>query len=277
MSVSDQTDQPQAADEPNILVVNDDGWGREGIDQLRQASSKLGTVWTVAPDSEQSGTGHALSLREPIRVNQIHERTWTVSGSPSDCVYLALYELMEEPPDLCLAGVNHGSNLADDVLYSGTVAAAVEATLCDVPSVAVSVTSRSASNYDVAAEVAVDFGRDVLDRGLPREVLLNINVPSEAGADAPVEVAKLGRRNYRRDVTEKRDPYDRPYYWLGGSELTHDDMPGSDCNAVAEGAISVTPLEIDMTRHAFETELGSWRAVGDSSDRPQSDEPGSKG
>jgi len=254
-------DRRAESDPPEILVVNDDGWGREGIEQLRDAAGALGRVWTVAPDSEQSGTGHALSLREPIRTEQVDERSWTVSGSPSDCVYLALYELLDRPPDLCLAGVNHGSNLADDVLYSGTVAAAVEATLCDVPSVAASVTSRSAGNYDVAADVAVDFGRDVLRRGLPRGMLLNLNVPAGADRDTSIEVTKLGRRNYRRDVTEKRDPYDRPYYWLGGSELTHDDLPGSDCNAVDDGAIAVTPVEIDMTGHRFERELGTWPTV----------------
>jgi 5'-nucleotidase len=219
---------------------------------------EIGDVWVVAPDSEQSGVGCSISLREPLRLEEHAERRLSVSGSPADCVYVALNHILDEPPDLCLSGINHGANLADDLLYSGTVAGAIEATLSDVPSIAVSLAGRTDMPFGVAGDFAASLARRVLDEPLPRDVLLNVNVPESATADTEARVVNLGRRNYRRDVTRKVDPYDRPYFWLGGSELGFDDLPGSDCNAITNSTITITPVHLDLTHHSFMDEMRDW-------------------
>ena len=243
---------------PNILVTNDDGVDAEGLRALEEAMQPLGNVVVVAPDSEQSGVGHGISLHNPLRVRRHGDDRYSVSGTPADCVYFALNELLDETPDLCVSGINHGANLADDLIYSGTVAGAREATLCDVPAVAVSLATYRPEEFSVAADFSARIAGDVLDRGLPRDVLLNVNVPSDADSDTPTRVAKLGRRNYQRFVTRKEDPQKRPYFWLGSSELTFDDIPGSDCNAITQSSITVTPVHMDRTHYAFMRELREW-------------------
>ncbi|MFB6265062.1 MAG: 5'/3'-nucleotidase SurE [Bradymonadaceae bacterium] len=248
--------------EPTLLVTNDDGAWADGLRALAEAARELGNVWVFAPDSEQSGVGHALSLRHPLRVRELDDQFYSVSGSPADCVYVALNHFLDEPPALCLSGVNHGANLADDLLYSGTVAGAVEATLCEVSSIAVSLASVEDETFDVAADFALSVAREVLDRRLPRDSFLNINVPGGADQDTEAVVAKLGRRNYRRGVERKDDPRGRPYYWLGGRELGFDDLPGSDCNAVTDNKITVTPVKLDLTDYEFLSELNEWNVRG---------------
>ncbi len=243
---------------PTILVTNDDGFRAPGIQALADALEAVGEVWVVAPDSEQSGVSHALSLHDPLRVHEHAPRRMAVTGSPADSVYLALNEILEEPPDLCVSGINHGANLADDLIYSGTVAGAVEATLCDIPGIAVSLAGHGSLEFDVAAAFARRLSSEILDRGLPRDVYLNVNVPAEATPETEARVVKLGRRSYRRDVTEKRDPYQRPYYWLGGSELGFDDLPGSDCNAITREHITITPVHLDFTHYSFMREMRDW-------------------
>lgn len=240
---------------PTILVTNDDGFRSTGLRTLADRLESIGTVWVIAPDSQQSGVSHALSLRDPLRVIEHEPRRLSVTGSPADSVYLALNQILEEPPDICVSGINHGANLADDLIYSGTVAGAVEATLCDVPSIAMSLAGAGELEFDVAADFATTLVTEVLDRKLPRDVYLNVNVPKEARADSEVRVVNLGRRSYRRDVTEKHDPYQRPYYWLGGAELGFDDMPGSDCNAITDSCITVTPIHLDLTHYDFMREM----------------------
>lgn len=243
---------------PTILVTNDDGFDAPGIQALADALEEIGEVWVVAPDSQQSGVSHALTFREPLRVFERSSRRMSVTGSPADSVYLALNEILDETPDICVSGINHGANLADDLIYSGTVAGAVEATLCNIPGIAVSLAASREYEFDVAAEFTVKLVRDVLDRGLPRDVYLNVNVPAGATAETEARIVKLGRRNYRRDVTEKHDPYGRPYYWLGGSELQFDDLPGSDCNAITDRRITVTPVHLDFTHYSFMREMRDW-------------------
>ena len=245
--------------EPVVLITNDDGVDAQGIAALAQAASSIGEVWIVAPMTEQSGVSSSLSLHDPIRLVRKGERRFGVRGTPADCAYIALHHVIGRLPDLCLSGVNHGANLGDDVLYSGTVAAAIECTLCGVPSVAVSLAGRGEGvDYTPAAEIAVDMGKEVLKRGLPRDTLLNLNIPKGAYRDTKRVVTKLGRRNYSRQISEHRDPRGGRYYWIGGSTIGFDDLPGSDCNIVAKGDVSVTPLQIDLTRYTFLDELRGW-------------------
>ena len=260
MTSSGTVSQVDETRRPLILVSNDDGVDAAGIAALASAAASLGEVWVVAPATEQSGVSSALSLHTPLRVYSKGERRFAVTGTPADCVYMALQNLLPRRPALCLSGVNHGANLADDVLYSGTVAAAIEATISEVPSVAVSLAAYGKGlDYGEAARIAVEYGAKVLSKGLPRDTLLNINVPREARAgETERRVCKLGRRNYMRQVSAQHDPRGRAYYWIGGAEIDFDDLPGSDCNAIVDGVISVTPLQVDMTRHRFLNELSQW-------------------
>ena len=244
--------------DPVILLTNDDGYDTAGLEALRQAVSDLGEVWVVAPRDEQSAISHAITLWDPVRIGEHADRHYSVTGTPTDCVYVALNHLLPRPPDLCISGINHGANLGDDVIYSGTVAGAAEAALSDVPSIAVSLASYRSRNFDVAASVARKLAGAVLRRGLPRGLFLNVNVPREATADSPIEICKLGRRTYGAQVHEKRDPRHRPYYWIGGSELGFDDIPRSDCNTISRGNVSLSPVQLDMTHYRFMRELRQW-------------------
>ncbi len=245
---------------PTILITNDDGIHARGLAALEEALGEVGEVWVVAPDSEQSAVSQAITLRLPVRVRQHGERRFAISGTPTDCVYVAINHLIEQV-DVCVSGINHGANLGDDVIYSGTVAGAIEATLVDVPSIAVSLAAYRRLDFSVAAHTARTLTEQVLDKGLPRGVFLNVNVPREATPDTDVVVCKLGRRNYGRVVEEKLDPRKRPYYWLGGAELGFDDLPGSDCNVISTGKISVTPVHLDLTHYQFARELEHWDGI----------------
>ena len=244
---------------PLILLSNDDGIHAEGLQALERAMQSLGEVWVVAPATEQSGVSSALSLHSPVRVKAHGERRLAVTGTPADCVYMALHKLLPRRPALCVSGVNHGANLGDDVLYSGTVAAALEATLCDVRSIAVSLAAYGRGfDYDPAARIARRLAEQALTRPLPRGVLLNVNVPRDAAEDSPIVVCKLGKRNYQQQVSEQQDPRGGRYYWIGGGALDADDLPGSDCNAVAAGQVSLTPVSVDMTHYRSLASLRDW-------------------
>lgn len=245
---------------PTILLTNDDGIDAPGLAALEEAMADLGEVWVVAPATEQSAVGQAITLRSPVRVRDRGTRRYSISGTPTDCAYVALNHLIDKV-DLCVSGINHGANLGDDVLYSGTVAGAIEATLLDVPAIAMSLAGYKDFDFGVAAQAARRLAEQVLRRGLPRGVFLNCNVPQDADLNADFTVCKLGRRNYGHVVEVKLDPRKQPYYWLGGSELGFDDLPGSDCNAISHGQISVTPVHLDMTHYRFARELESWEGL----------------
>lgn len=258
--------------QPTILLTNDDGIDSKGLVAFEEAMSSLGDVWVVAPERNQSSISSAISLREPLRVDERSPQRFAVSGTPADCVYLATNELVDGDIDLCVSGINHGANLADDVLYSGTVAGAIEATLVDIPAIAVSLASRKLEMkpdeaeavheaLDAGAAFARKLARQVIERRLPRSVLLNVNVPEDADDQTPAVVGKMGRRDYLKEVHQKLDPRGKPYFWLGGAELAFDDLPGSDCNAIARSKISVTPIRLDMTDHRFADELEDWGQV----------------
>jgi 5'-nucleotidase len=249
----------KAADRPNILVTNDDGLGADGIVALREALEPLGRVMVVAPDREQSAASHAVTLRNPLRVNRIDENVISVDGTPTDCVLLAVNGLLPSKPDYIFSGINHGPNMGDDVSYSGTVAAAIEGTLCGIPSVAISRAMWGTGDFSPAAEFAAVLARMVIKNGIPNNSLLNVNVPPVAREDIEgVRITKLGRRLYRDAVVEKKDPRGKTYYWIGGEMPTWGDEEGSDFNAVDEKMISITPIHLDLTDYRAIVDMKNW-------------------
>ncbi len=242
-----------------ILVTNDDGVMAPGIRALARACAALGEVVVVAPDTEQSATGHALTIRQPLRVTEVGERIYGVSGTPTDCVLLAVHgPLLDRPPDLVVSGVNAGPNMGDDVTYSGTVSAAFEGTLLSIPSVAVSLATFDEYPFDTAAEVAVRVVRALVARGLPAKTLLNINVPAlDMEGIKGFRLTRLGHRIFRDTIVTKTDPRGKPYYWVAGTPQW-EALPRSDMSAVQEGYVSVTPLNMDMTDHKLLVDMEDW-------------------
>ncbi len=228
-----------------ILVTNDDGIFSEGIRVLVDALRPLGDVWVVAPDREQSATGHSLTLHRPLRMQRLEEQEFSVDGTPTDCVNLAvLWLLKESPPDLVVSGINFGLNLGDDVTYSGTVSATFEASLLGIPSIAFSQEIGEHFSFDRAAEFAADFVDAVLAEPLPPDLLLNVNLP--VGAIKGVSFTRLGKRVYKQAVVEKTDPRGRKYFWIAGTPSWQEEE-GTDHEAVSSGRVSVTPLHLDLT------------------------------
>jgi 5'-nucleotidase len=246
-----------------ILVSNDDGHFSEGIRTLVEALAPLGEVWVVAPESEQSAASHAISLHRPLRIRKVRERWYAVDGTPTDCSYVAIHHLLKgRRPRLMVSGINHGPNLADDVTYSGTVAAAMEASLLGVPAIAFSLATREGFDFGPAARFARALVVGALAQPLPPRMLLNVNVPP-GGEPAGYAVTRLGKHTYGFEVVEKVDPRGRRYYWIGGSEYQHEDVPGSDCNAVLrDRLVSVTPLMLDLTDDRMREAVCQWRVGG---------------
>jgi 5'-nucleotidase len=248
---------------PRILVSNDDGYFSDGLKALVEAVSPLGEVWVVAPDREQSATSHAISLHRPLRIKEVRERWFAVDGTPTDSAYLAIIHLLKDDrPQLMVSGINHGANLADDVTYSGTVAAAMEGALLGVPSIAFSLVSHAPFDFGPAARFARALVAEALSRPLPPRMLLNVNIPGGVEPEGYV-VTRLGRHTYGYAVSENVDPRGKKYYWIGGSEYEHEDIPGSDCNAVhRDKRVSVTPLHLDLTDHSRLSDLAEWTIEG---------------
>ena len=242
-----------------ILITNDDGYLADGLRTLAEAVRPLGEVRVVAPDREQSATSHSLTLHNPLRVMERGAGVQAVDGTPTDCVILALGMLLDERPDVVLSGINHGQNLGDDVLYSGTVAAAMEATILGVPGVAISLVG--ADDEDMAGwgpVVARVLGR-LLPKEIPRETLFNINLPPIPPAEVKgVRVTTLGRREYLGSITRAADPNGREYFWIGGGESRWWGGPDSDFRAIHDGYVSVTPPHLDLTNYRLREELSRW-------------------
>ena len=239
-----------------ILVTNDDGVHAPGLAALAAALDELGDVYVVAPDREQSAVGHALTLHRPLRVTTVGERRFSANGTPSDCVNLAVLGLLPERPVLVAAGINHGSNLGDDVTYSGTVSAAMEGTLLGVPSMAVSQSDPETGTLEGAQAVAKLVASRVLVEGLPGKTLLNINVP--AGPLAGIRMTRLGHRVYQEKVVRETDPRGLPYYWIGAGPPVWSEDEASDIAAVHRGMASVTPLHLDLTHHGALQRMAEW-------------------
>ncbi len=233
-----------------ILVSNDDGIQSEGILALEEKLQRLGEVYTVAPDRVQSSTSHAITLHRPFRAQEVGPRRFAVDGTPTDCVKLALTGLLPSKPALVVSGINIGPNLGDDIIYSGTVSAAVEGTLLEIPAIAVSLVTLQSSSFEVAAEFAGTLAARVLQKGLPSGTLLNVNVPPVPAQEVKGwRLTRQGKRRYIEQVVERIDPRGRKYYWIGGDDLGFDKEEGTDCMAIHEGYISVTPLQVDMTSY----------------------------
>ena len=235
-------------DRPLILVTNDDGVMAPGIAALASALSSLADVIVMAPDRDRSGVSHAITLLQPLRAHEIRPHWWMVDGSPADCVYLAIHEMLPRRPDLVLSGINAGPNLSFDVHYSGTVGAAMEGTLLGIPSVAVSLTDPKEGSYELAARFSCEVAERILTDGFAMNTTLSINVP--AGRPDKWQLTFLGHRLFKHSVERRDDPRGGTYYWIGGTPEAPRQMPGSDCDAVAEGVISVTPLTVDLSASA---------------------------
>ncbi|HEY0380281.1 MAG TPA: 5'/3'-nucleotidase SurE [Pyrinomonadaceae bacterium] len=248
-----------------ILLTNDDGIHSDGLVKLEEALAEVGEVYTVAPASEMSGASHSLTLARPLRIRRIDERHWTVDGTPTDCVTLALHKIIpeEERPDICVSGINHGGNLGDDATYSGTVAGALEATILGVPGLAFSLVARENFDFTEAARFAVTAVRKVLQEGLPEGTLLNINIPSR-GEIKGVKVTRQGLKNARPVISEHIDPRGKPYYWIGEEYFAWNSADGTDYQAIEHGYISVTPLKSDMTDHRALTAIEAWNYISTS-------------
>ncbi len=247
-----------------LLCTNDDGIDAIGLTRLVEAATPLGEITVVAPDREQSATSHSLTLHHPIRPISRGERRFQVDGTPTDCVMLAVEALMPERPDFVLSGINHGQNMGEDVLYSGTVAAAMEGLSLGIPSLAFSF-----AGGDLRADVSmlgdrIDVLRELLKRVLalapfPVDTLLNINIPPLRGAEIKgVRLTRLGRRVYSDSLTPMQDPWGRQIYWIGGGSIAWTGEENSDFRAVQEGYISITPLHLDLTHHAMLESSESW-------------------
>lgn len=243
-----------------ILVSNDDGVHAPGIAALAKAMGEIADVRVVAPDRNCSGASNSLTLENPLRAQQLANGFWAVKGTPTDCVHLAINGLFPDwQPDLVVAGVNAGANLGDDVLYSGTVAAATEGRHLGLPAVAVSLVGRELQHYDVAAAMTKEIVAGLTDHPLLPMHILNINVPDlPRQALTGVEVTRLGYRHRAESMVHTRDPAGRPIYWLGPPGQGADAGPGTDFHAVSVGKVSVTPLQIDLTAHRMLAPMASW-------------------
>jgi 5'-nucleotidase len=239
-----------------ILVSNDDGISSEGLAVLQETLASLDEVWVVAPDRDQSAVSHSLTLQRPLRIDQVGPRSFAVDGTPTDCVNLAINGILGERPRLVISGINRGANLGDDITYSGTVSAAMEATLLGVPAIAVSVVGRGPFDFRPAATFARQLALAVLQDRLPADTLLNVNVPGVPAAEIKgFALTRQGKRRYGDVIVEKVDPRGRKYYWIGGDQLDFVDAEGTDFSAVERGLISITPLHLDLTNYTSLREL----------------------
>ncbi len=244
----------------NILVSNDDGILAPGISILAGACREVGTVTVVAPDREQSGTSHSLTLHRPLRPARTHDGAFQIDGTPTDCVLLAVGALMPEKPDFVFAGINHGPNMGEDVLYSGTVSVAMEAVTLGIPGIAFSFAGRDPELMASYTPTLVRLIRRITAMpDFPAETLLNINLPKRDASDVKgVKVTKLGSRFFSSSITRMNDPWGREVFWIGGGEVTWTGDPDTDHAAVKDGYISVTPLHMDLTNYRLMEAVGSW-------------------
>ncbi len=246
-----------------ILISNDDGIDSLGIYVLANTLKEIADVTVVAPRTEQSAVGHAITMQIPLRVTKYYKNEeffgYAVDGTPADCIKMGIKNILKDKPDLVISGINKGSNTAINIIYSGTVSAAREAAIMDVPSIAVSVTSHTASNYKYAAKVAMQLAQMIEEKGLEKGTLLNVNVP-----DLPEEEVKgilltrQGKSKWDDGYEERTDPYGRHYYWLTGELVIHDTDLEADQKAILENYVSVTPIHFDLTDYKTFESMKSW-------------------
>lgn len=231
-----------------ILLTNDDGVESPALQILADVLEDLGEVWVFAPDREQSGVGHGVSLHRPLRVNEVRERWYAIDGTPTDCVLLATRQFLDRKPDLLLSGINSGPNLGDDITYSGTVAGAYEGMLLGIPSIALSNASYDPTDYQTAARCGLLIARHVLENGLPKDTVLNVNVPNVPYEQLKgIAITHQGLREFEGDIIQREDPRGKSYYWIGGYRPKGVIQPGTDIEATEQNRVSVTPLHRNLT------------------------------
>lgn len=244
----------------HILISNDDGYNSPGIRALSRAVGEIADVTIVAPDQERSAASNSLTITRPLRVTEVTENIHSVDGTPTDCVHLAVTGLLKDrTPDMVVSGINHGENLGDDVLYSGTVAAAIEGRFQGFPALAVSCVAKRPSYLDTAARVAQMLVRHLLEVPLPADMILNVNVPDVSYEKLRgCRCVRLGHRHVAKPVIEDYDPRGGKIYWVGDAGREKDAGPGTDFYAIGQGEVSVTPLQVDLTRHRMLEEVSAW-------------------
>lgn len=243
----------------DILVSNDDGVHSPGLRALAEAMRPLGRVVIVAPDRDRSGASNSLTLSRPLRPKQLEEYVWAVDGTPTDCVHLALTGLLPFKPDIVLSGINHGPNMGDDVLYSGTVAAATEGRSLGLPAIAVSMESFEPCHLDTACRAVFELVKGMDNHPLPRDTLLSVNVPDRPWDQIKgLRATRLGRRHPSAPMVPDKDPRGKSIYWIGMAGAAADEGEGTDFQALRDGFISVTPIHFDMTRHDALGVLAHW-------------------
>ncbi|MDH4161667.1 MAG: 5'/3'-nucleotidase SurE [Nitrospirota bacterium] len=234
-----------------ILITNDDGVYSPGIQILAKRLKELDQVVIVAPDRERSAAGHSMTLHRPLLIEELKEDVYSVNGTPTDCVNIAVKGLLKEVPKLVVSGINKGPNLGDDVTYSGTVAGAIEARILGIPSFAISLSARSNFLFSTAADVAVRIARMIREEGMNSGTLLNVNVPNvELSGIRGTTITRLGKRIYHQMTVERVDPRGKKYYWIGGGEPEWECEEGTDFDAVGKNIVSITPLHLDLTDYA---------------------------
>lgn len=242
-----------------ILLSNDDGYRAQGLEALASALKGLADITIIAPDRNQSGASHSLTLNTPLRVGVAENNMYFVNGTPTDCVHLALTGFLDAEPDMVVAGINHGANLGDDVLYSGTVAAAAEGRFLGLPSIAVSLVGEDPRHFETAGRALRILFERLDSASLPADTTLNINVPDLPYSELQgFKATRLGYRHRSEPVIESHDPKGRPVFWVGAPGSGQDAGPGTDFHAVENGYVSVTPLQFDLTRHSDVEDLATW-------------------
>jgi 5'-nucleotidase len=243
-----------------VLVTNDDGIRAQGLMTLAEALRTIWRVVVVAPEQEQSASSHAVTLHKPLRINEYKADLIGVSGTPTDCVLLAVKRILAKEPDLIVSGINHGPNMGEDVNYSGTVAAAIEGSILGIPSIAISIVSWEPRNFDAAADASRYLAEKMLTQRVPRSTIWNVNIPDLPKHEIKdIRITKLGSRVYKDVIIEKKDPRGRNYFWIGGEGPGWNKEENTDFAAVSEGHISVTPLQIDITDYKSIVELNKWK------------------
>lgn len=243
----------------HILISNDDGYQSPGLLRLAAALSELAEITVVAPDRDRSGASNSLSLKNPLYVTRHDNGFYSVEGTPTDCVHVAITGLLQQEPDMVVSGINHGANLGDDVIYSGTVAAAMQGRFLGLPAIAISQAAPQPEHLDTAARVAVWLVRRLRERTLLPDTILNVNVPDLPWEQLTgFEATRLGHRHKAEPVIKTTDPRGRPIYWVGPSGPEQDAGPGTDFHALRARHVSVTPLQVDLTRHAALSSIEGW-------------------
>ena len=242
-----------------ILISNDDGYQAAGIRALAAALSRHGDITVVAPDRDRSGASNSLTLDSPIRATVMPDGVIRVEGTPTDCVHLAITGLLEQEPDIVVSGINAGANMGDDVIYSGTVAAATEGRFLGLPAIAVSLAAHQPRHYETAARVAAELLVRLCRDPLPADTILNVNVPDLPYDElSGFEATRLGHRHRAEPVIKAQDPRGRPIYWVGPAGAEQDAGPGTDFHAVRQGFVSITPIQVDLTRYEALDKVAGW-------------------